>query len=79
MPTMRLYVSRALRLVIGSMLGMSVLLLATAPAWCALAIDVTVSTNRSNPGANITSPSFSTASDAELLLAFVASDAKSAG
>jgi len=79
MPAMRLYLSYALRPVIGSMLGMSVLLVAAAPAWCALAIDVTVSTNRSNAVANITSPSFSTASDAELLLAFVASDATSAG
>jgi hypothetical protein len=52
---------------------------AITPAWCAIATDVTVFTNRSNPGSNITSPSFSTTSAAELLLAFVATDAKSPG
>jgi len=52
---------------------------ASTPAWCAIATDVTVFTNRSNPGSNITSPSFSTKSAAELLLVFVAADAKSPG
>src|SRR5262249_49429672 len=55
------------------------IVIATPPAWCAIVTDVTVFTNRSNSGSNITSPSFSTNSAAELLLAFVASDAKSPG
>lgn len=54
-------------------------LFATTPAWCAIATDVTVSTNRSSSASNITSPSFSTGSVNELLLAFVATDATSAG
>jgi Bacterial Ig domain/Lysyl oxidase len=56
-----------------------VLLLTSAPAWGALAMDVTVWTNRSASGTTITSPPLSTASDSELLLAFVATDGTSAG
>ena len=67
-----------LRFAIAGLLGILLLFL-TAPAWCAIAIDVNVSTNRSSAGSNITSPSFSTASVNELLLAFVATDAKSSG
>lgn len=44
-----------------------------------LAIDKNISTSRSSSGSSITSPTFSTSSANELLLAFVASDAKSAG
>ena len=66
------------RFAIAGLLGILLLFL-TAPAWCAIAIDVNVSTNRSSAGSNITSPSFSTASVNELLLAFVATDAKSSG
>jgi hypothetical protein len=63
----------------GWILGIFFLLVAAAPAWCAIAIDVNVSTNRSTSGSNITSPAFSTASANELLLAFVATDANSSG
>jgi hypothetical protein len=68
----------ALHSVIGWILGAVPLLFTAAPAW-ALATDVIVSTNRSTSVSNITSPSFSTTSAAELLLAFVAADAKSPG
>ena len=44
-----------------------------------LAIDKTVSTDRSSAGTSITSPTFSTSSTNELLLAFIATDANSAG
>src|SRR6266850_2905380 len=67
------------RLTMGWLLGIAVLLFATSPAWSAIATDVIVSTNQSNPASNITSPSFSTASDPELLLAFISSDATSSG
>ena len=68
-----------LRSAIGWILGAVLLLFAAAPAWCALATDVIVSTNRSTSGSSINSPSFSTTSVGELLLAFVATDAKSPG
>ena len=67
------------RSIIRWLLGAVLLFFATAPAWGALATDVIVSTNRSTSGSNITSPSFSTTSAAELLLAFLATDAKSPG
>jgi hypothetical protein len=44
-----------------------------------LTIDKTVFTNRSTGGTSITSPTFSTTSPNELLLAFVSTDAKSSG
>ena len=68
-----------LRYAIGSVLGIYLFLFATATAWCAIATDVRVSTNRSSSGSNITSPSFSTTSANELLLAFIATDGKSPG
>lgn len=67
------------RSVIGWFLGAALTLFAVAPAWCAIATDVIVSTNRSTSASNITSPSLSTTSAGELLLAFVATDAKSPG
>jgi hypothetical protein len=51
----------------------------TAPAWAAIAKDAVVSTSRSGSGTSITSPRFSTASVNQLLLAFVATGATSAG
>ncbi len=56
-----------------------VLLLAARSAWGALATDVIVSTDRSSAGTSITSPSFSSKSANELLLAFVSADASSSG
>src|SRR4051794_2688010 len=69
----------AMRLGLARILGICVLLLASAPAWSALATDVTVFTNRSNPASSVTSPAFSTAAGGELLLAFVATDGVSPG
>lgn len=60
-------------------LGLLLILAATSPAWCAIAIDQTKSTDRSSSSSSITSPSFSTTAANELLLAFISSDAKSAG
>ena len=60
-------------------LHLCLVLLATTPAWGDLALDVVRSTDRSASGNSITTPSFSTASASELLLIFVATDAKSAG
>jgi len=68
-----------LRFAVGWFVGIILLLSVIAPAWCAIATDVTVSTNRSGSASNITSPSFSTASVNELLLAFVATDGRSSG
>jgi len=51
----------------------------TAPAWGALGLDVVTSADRSASGTSITSPAFSTRSGNELLLAFVSTDARSAG
>src|SRR5262245_11094063 len=59
--------------------GVVVLVAVHAPAFSLLATDVVAFTNRSTPGSNITSPSFSTTSGGQLLLAFVATDAKSTG
>ena len=56
-----------------------VLLLVARSAWGALATDVIVSTDRSSAGTSITSPSFSSKSANELLLAFVSADASSSG
>ena len=55
------------------------LLVATAPAWSAIAKNVVVSNSRSSSSTSITSPSFSTTSANQLLLAFVSTGAKSAG
>jgi hypothetical protein len=46
--------------------------------WGAIEIDVAVSTDKSSPSPNFTSPSFSTTSPNELLLAVVCADAMSA-
>src|SRR5205085_3987263 len=71
--------SSVLRFALGLMLAVAVLFGAQAPAWCALASDVVVTTNRSTSASNITAPSFSTTAPGELLLAFVATDASSPG
>ena len=68
-----------LRSVTGWILGAVLLFCAAAPAWCAVATDVVTSTNQSAAASSITSPSFSTTSASELLLAFVATDAASPG
>ena len=62
--------------------GLSSLLLvvvATTPAWGSLAVDAVKSTARSSSATTIATPTFTTTSGNELLLAFVATDAKSAG
>jgi hypothetical protein len=69
----------SVRLAIKWALGLFLILAATMPAWGAIATDQVKSTNRSGRGANITSPSFSTTAANELLLAFVSTDARSAG
>jgi hypothetical protein len=58
-------------------LGVLLVLAGHGSAWGALATDAVVSTNRSTSASSITSPSFSTGSGGQLLLAFVATDAKS--
>jgi len=55
------------------------ILLATIPAWGGIAVDQVKSTDRSSSSTSITSPSFSTTTANELLLAFISTDAKSAG
>ena len=70
-PSVRLAIKRAL--------GLFLILAATAPAWGAIAIDQVKSTDRSSSNTSITSPSFSTTAANELLLAFISTDAKSAG
>ena len=55
------------------------LLLAPTAAWAGLTLDVATSSDRSSSATTITTPAFTTASGNELLLAFVATDAKSAG
>jgi len=47
--------------------------------WGAIEVDVSVSTDKSSPSPNFTSPSFSTTSPNELLLTVVCADATSAG
>jgi hypothetical protein len=54
-----------------------VLTLTTANAWAGIAIDATISANGSKAGSSISTPSFSTQTGNELLLAFVATDYKS--
>jgi len=54
-------------------------LLGASQVWGAIGIDVTVSTDNSSSTPNVTSPSFSTTSPNELLLAFVCADARSSG
>ncbi len=72
-------VGRAVRRAIGWVLGVALLFVAQAPAWGALATDVTVSASRSTAASNISSPTFATTSSGEILLAFVATDAINAG
>jgi len=79
MSTPRLIERSSWRFAIGCILGIVLTFFVAARAWCTIATDVTVSTNRSGSGSNITSPSFSTTSTNELLLAFIATDAKSSG
>jgi Bacterial Ig domain/Lysyl oxidase len=64
-------------LIAGSMMLSAVL--AAQPAFGALATDTVASTDRSSRGNSIASPSFSTKSGNELLLAFVSTDASSSG
>ncbi|MGC2322347.1 MAG: galactose oxidase-like domain-containing protein [Terriglobales bacterium] len=58
---------------------MLLILAAALPAWGAIAIDQTKSTDRSGASTTIASPSFSTTAANELLLAFISTDATSAG
>ena len=57
-------------------LGLLLILAATSPAWSAIAIDQTKSTDRSTASTTIASPSITTTAANELLLAFISSDAK---
>lgn len=58
---------------------LALIVVATTPAWGSLAVDAVKFTDRSSSAATIASPTFSTTSANELVLAFVATDAKSAG
>jgi hypothetical protein len=69
----------SVRLAIKRALGLFLIFAATAPAWGAIAIDQVKSTDKSSSASSITSSSFSTTAANELLLAFVSTDAKSAG
>ena len=60
-------------------LTLALIVVATTPAWGSLAVDAVKFTDRSSSASTIASPTFSTTSVNELLLAFVATDAKSAG
>jgi len=60
-------------------LAQLLILAASTAAWGATAIDQVKSTNQSKSSSSITSPSFSTTAANELLLAFISTDAKSAG
>lgn len=55
----------------------ALLFVAAVPAWGSVSTDVSVSTDLSAAGTQIVSPSFSTASGNELLLAFIATDSTS--
>ena len=55
------------------------LVMATTAAWGSLAVDVVRSTDRSSSATTIATPAFSTVSGNELLLAFIATDGRSAG
>src|SRR5215510_3449814 len=55
------------------------MLLAVTPAMAAIGIDATVFRDSSTAATNITTPAFSTAAANELLLAFVSTDANTAG
>jgi hypothetical protein len=57
----------------------AVVFFTAAPAWCAIATDVSISTSTPSQTSSITSPTFSTAYASELLLAFVAADGTSSG
>ena len=70
---------RALRAALAWLLAAVLSFLAHASAWAALGIDAVVVANRSGSGTSITSPALSTAAGGELLLAFVATDARSPG
>jgi len=70
---------RTLRAAWGWLLAAALAGLMQASAWAALAIDAVVVTNRSGSATSITSPALSTASGGELLLAFVATDARGSG
>jgi hypothetical protein len=60
-------------------LQLLLVLLATTPAWGSLGLEIVTFADRSSSSSSIASPVFSTTSGNELLLAFVSSDAKSAG
>lgn len=68
----------SLRRALAATLRGLLLLIVTTPAW-GLAIDVSASADRGTDAATIASPTFSTTAANELLLAFVATDAATAG
>lgn len=71
---------RGMRRAAARLVGALLLLLAMqAPAWGALALDVSVSSGRSSASSTLSSTSFATSGSGELLLAFVATDAAAAG
>jgi hypothetical protein len=61
------------------LLVLSIVFLLAQSAFAALATDTITSTDRSSQSTSITSPSFSTKSGNELLLAFISTDASSSG
>jgi len=69
----------SVRLTIRRALGLFLIVAATTPVWGAIAIDQVKSTDRSTSSTTVASPAFSTTAANELLLAFVSSDAKTAG
>ena len=60
-------------------LRLLLVVIAATPAWGSLAVDAVKSTDRSTSATTIATPTFSTTAGNELLLAFVATDAKSSG
>ncbi len=66
------HVLRSLAIV--SIAASIVLVVATTNAWAGISVDATTSTNGSKAASSVSTPSFSTQSGNELLLAFVATD-----
>src|SRR5579885_1706453 len=71
--------SRAFDRLVSTFLWTSILLLTARSAFAGLAVDTVVPADRSSSSTSITSPAFSTKSGNELLLAFIATDAKKSG
>jgi hypothetical protein len=81
MSSLHLVVQRRTLFGLAKQLGFGLLLILAnvIPCWSAVGVDQVTSTDRSSSGTSIASPSFSTPSANELLLAFISSDGKTAG